>query len=184
MAVSRLVTSALSFRKVRAGLTISAIALAVSLVVAITSGYTSAQAALQKLVYHWLGASDVQVSPKGDPHQVVSDAVVGELRTDFAVESVVGRLETEVTLANAEGPIQGPPVTAIGARLPEDAQVSIIELDAGEWYSGESGDVAVVDQVAAERLQIKVGETFTLLHPERPLTVKLVGIVHKPQILA
>src|SRR5687768_15159051 len=144
MAVSRLVTSALAFRKVRAGLTIAAIALAVSLVVAITSGYTSAQAALHKLVYHWLGAADVQVSPRADPHQVVPSTVVDELRTDFAVENVVGRLETEVTLADPKGePIQGPPVTAIGAHLPDDAQIAVTELRGGEWFSGDTGDVAV-----------------------------------------
>ena len=187
MAVSRLVTSALAVRKVRAGLTIAAIALAVSLVVSITSGYTSAQSALQKLVYHWLGASDVQVSPKGDPHQVTPQSVVEELRGDFAVESAVGRLETEVSLGTAKGePIAGPPVTAIGAALPQDAQVAIMEMKdkQGEWFTGATGDVAVTDQIAAERLQVKVGDQFTLLHPERPLTVTLVGIVHKPAILA
>ena len=68
---------------------------------------------------------------EGDPHQVVGDSIVAQLRGDFAVESVVGRLETDVALANAAGPIVGPPVTAIGARLPEDAQVAIMELREG-----------------------------------------------------
>jgi putative ABC transport system permease protein len=47
-----------------------------------------------------------------------------------------------------------------------------------------SGEVAVVDQVMAERMKIGVGDELTLLHPDRPLKVRVVGVVHKPALLA
>src|SRR5205085_4820924 len=58
----KLVISNFSTHRIRAALTISAIALAVSLVVAVTSGYKSAEGAAFRFLNLYMGATDAQIS--------------------------------------------------------------------------------------------------------------------------
>ena len=67
MAVRKLVISNLLSRKVRAGLTVAAVALAVSLVVSVTSGYASVEAAIYKYLNQYLGTVDVEIFRSNDP---------------------------------------------------------------------------------------------------------------------
>ncbi|MGE5609231.1 MAG: ABC transporter permease, partial [Bacillota bacterium] len=186
MVLWRLLISTLVFRKVRAALTIAAVALAISLVVAITSGYASAEAALQQFVRYYVGSSSIEISPKGDPDQVFTEGLIDELGKDVAVQRAVGRLETEALVEKGSEAGSGSHILgmAIGVRLPDDGQVQTMKRDAGDWFVGNAGNVAVIDQVMAQRLEIGVGDEVTLLHPDRPLKVRIVGIVHKPAILA
>ena len=185
MVLWRLLISTLAFHKVRCALTITAIALAISLVVAVTSGYSSGEAAVQQFVRYYVGASNIEISPKGDTHQVFGEELTARIAEDGATQDVAGRLESSVVLGDgAVLPLSNHPAAVTGVVLPGDAQVMAMKLTQGEWFRGESGDVAVIDQVVAERMRKKVGDTLVLLHPERPLKVRVVGIVHKPVMLA
>jgi ABC-type lipoprotein release transport system permease subunit len=189
MVLWRLLISTLAFRKVRAALTIAAVALSISLVVAITSGYASAEAALQQFVRYYVGSSNIEISPKGDPDQVFTEGLIDELGKDPAVRQAVGRLETDAVVEKEKEKEVGESpshvmVAAIGVQLPGDGQVQSMKRDAGEWFAGNAGNVAIIDQVLAQRLEAGVGDEITLLHPDHPLKVRIVGIVHKPAILA
>src|SRR4028118_551686 len=67
MFVRKLVISNLVTRKVRAGLTIAAVALSVSLVVSVTTGYASVLGAVNKYIERFLGSIDAQGSRTNDP---------------------------------------------------------------------------------------------------------------------
>src|ERR1051325_9162921 len=103
MAVSKLVRATFTYRKARVALRILAIALAVSLVVAVTSGYSSAEAAIFRYLAEFLGATDIEVMRQGDTGAAISDAIVSDLKKDPAVKSVVGRLEARAKILDAEG---------------------------------------------------------------------------------
>lgn len=185
MVVWRLVISNLLARKVRAGLTVAAVALAVSLVVSVTSGYASVEAAIAKFFQQFTGSVDAEITPQGDSRNVVSEAVIGPLRGDSQVKSVLGRLEAHSTIVNDSGQVSlHHPVQVVGVRRPEDTDVSVMEMEAGAWFETSRGDVVVVDQGAARLLGVKVGDTIQLPSIDRPLKLRIVGIVHKPGILA
>src|SRR5258706_15541034 len=87
MFLPRLVFSNLAVHRVRAALTISAIALAISLVVAVTSGYASSKAVAEKVLGFYMGSSDLQITrSKGDPHGTFPESVADDLRKDPRVK--------------------------------------------------------------------------------------------------
>src|SRR4029078_1134985 len=57
-------------------------------------------------------------------------------------------------------------------------------VDSGGWFEGAEGNVAVIDQGAAETLKVKVGDDFMLPGIDKKRKLKVVGIVHKPGIIA
>ncbi|MGA2501843.1 MAG: hypothetical protein ABSH20_29225, partial [Tepidisphaeraceae bacterium] len=61
MAVWKLVRANFRHHRVRLTLTVLAIALSVSLVVAVTSGYASAEAAFHKHFAEYVGATDLEI---------------------------------------------------------------------------------------------------------------------------
>ena len=62
MAITKITWSSLTQRKARLVLTILAIGLSVSLVVAVTSGYASAEAAVVRYFTEFMGSTDIKVS--------------------------------------------------------------------------------------------------------------------------
>ena len=98
MVLWRLLISTLAFHKVRCALTITAIALAISLVVAVTSGYSSGEAAVQQFVRYYVGASNIEISPKGDTHQVFGEELTARIAEDGATQVVAGRLVSSLPI--------------------------------------------------------------------------------------
>ena len=185
MALSKLISSNLTVNKMRAALTVLAVALSVSLVVSVTGGYASAEAAASKMLDRIMGSADATLSRKGDPHADIPQAVVDELRKDPAVTRVTGRLESESPLAHADGqPLHDRPATIIGIDRPIDDRVENLTFNSGKWFETADGNFAVIDQVAAQKLGMKVGGEFSLPGPDGAMKLKVVGIVQKPTILA
>ncbi|HSV14577.1 MAG TPA: ABC transporter permease, partial [Tepidisphaeraceae bacterium] len=185
MVVRKLAVSNLSVHRMRVALTVAAIALSVSLVVSVTSGYSSLAGAAEKFMARFMGSADAMVTHQGDPHANIPESVVWDMRKDPDVKRVTGRLELESGLVNAKGePIAARPAQIIGVRRPEDDRVENLNIVKGDWFETASGNVALIDQVAAEKLGVNIGGTFDLPGPSGSLPLKVVGIVHKPQILA
>lgn len=183
MILPKLAISNFRLHKVRALLTSLAIALSVSLVVAVTSGYASAEGAAHYYLNKYLGSTDAQVTRRGN--QPLDESIVTELRGDPDVAVALGRLESEVRLLDRQGrPIPGRGAHAVGVDRPADKGPEKLALVAGGWFHGDSGDVAVIDQVAAEVLSAKVGDAIALAGAAGALRLKVVGIAHKPGILA
>ncbi len=185
MVLTKLVLAQFSTRKVRTALTVLAILFSVALVVAVTSGYASAQTAAEGFLAKFMGASDAQITKQNDPRGGVDEQVVRDLRTDPDVQSVIGRLESESQLLDKEGtPIKSREAIVTGIRRPEDREVDQLNVTAGKWFNRSDGTDVVVDQAAADALKVKVGDTFKLPSPRGPLDVSVVGIIRKPGLLA
>src|SRR5437016_2085037 len=103
MLLRKLAISNFAVRKARVVLTIAAIAMAVSLVVAVTSGYASVEAAARKFLGQYLGSWDAIITRPSDPKPGVDVAWIDQLRADPSVLRAIGRLESDVLLLNEEG---------------------------------------------------------------------------------
>jgi putative ABC transport system permease protein len=185
MPLTKLVLSNLKSRKVRTALTVAAVALALSLVVAVTSGYKSADAAIYEYLVTYMGSTDAQIGNKGDYHDGVKEDVLNLVRQDPQVAGAVGRLETDTGLVDKGGkPIPSRAAQLIGVDRPGDSDIVRTQVDEGEWFNVSRGDVAVIDQQAAELMKVKVGDTFLLPGPNGKRKLTVVGLCHKPAILA
>jgi putative ABC transport system permease protein len=184
MVIRKLVLSNLTSRKARAALTVSAIALSVSLVVSVTSGYASVQAAVYKYLNQYMGSVDVEILRANDPSLGTSDALIARMRQDPDVQRVDGRYETGGTLARADGTPAESRVAIIGIRRPQDNRSDYLKLTAGGWFNRADTNEAVIDQAVAESLQVGVGDDFLVPGQGDPLRLKVAGIVHKPAIIA
>jgi putative ABC transport system permease protein len=183
MILRKLVISNFLSRKIRVALTVAAIALSVSLVVAVTSGYASVEGAAKFFLNKYLGSTDALITRTG--HLPMDESLAAEIARDPDVAKVTTRLENESGLLDASGkPLEGRGAAVIGIRRPDDKKVETLQKIAGNWFDSDTGDVAVIDQVAAEELHAGVGDEFALPSVNGPLKLKIVGIVHKPGILA
>ena len=185
MVVRKLALSGLSANRVRATLTVLAITLSVSLVISVTSGYASVEATAHKMLSQFMGSADVMITKSGDSKAHLPESIITELKSDPDVERATGRLEVESGLLDSKGkPVDGRPAQIIGVRRPDDSRVETMNLVAGKWFNQSEGNVAVIDQAAAKKLDLKVGDTFVLPGTDGQLKLQVVGIVHKPGILA
>ncbi|HEX4123227.1 MAG TPA: FtsX-like permease family protein [Tepidisphaeraceae bacterium] len=178
--VRKLAVASMTTRKVRSGLTIAAIALSVSLVVAVTSGYASLEAAAFQYLTQYLGTTDATLARRNDPVGGVPQKVLDELRADPSVRHVDARLEMSLSIAVSDGRIDR--VMAFGIFPASDQRITKLQFQSGHWFTGDSGDVAVPDSSLAAGLATNPGDTFTLQLPDKKLKMTVVGIVHKPSI--
>src|SRR5687767_569095 len=103
MFLPKLALSNFLARKVRVALTVAAIALSVSLVVSVTSGYASLEAAVYKYLDQYMGTTDAEITRLNDPSGGVSETILDELRADPDVERVDGRYEIANGMATSDG---------------------------------------------------------------------------------
>ncbi len=197
MLLPRLALNHLRFRKVRTILTIAAIALSVSLVVAVTTGYRSVLSMAPRVQDVDLGSADAQITRRDESRTEVPYSVVAELKADPRVKSATGRLETESRLQDPEDPTSVPSTQTatgavkmrryahvIGIHRPDDDRISQLTLTEGHWFNSAAGNVAVIDTNIADRQKVSVGGTITLPGIAGDLNLKVVGIVRKPGIMA
>jgi putative ABC transport system permease protein len=184
MVLKKLAISNFLAHRVRLALTVAAVSLAVSLVVGVTSGYASAHAAAQMFLERFIGTVDAEITRQNDNRGAMSQEMVAAVEADPDVERVTSRLETELLLADPAPNGVARPTQVTGIRRPQDKRVDRVRIVDGRWFDGDSGDVAVIDQVAADVLKLKVGDTFVLPSGDRKLPLKVVCIVHKPGFIA
>ena len=198
MVLTKLALSNFSKHRVRLALTIAAIALSVSLVVSVTSGYSSVEAAAFKFLSLYMGTHDAQLTRNGDLRGGIRESICDELLADPDVKSLVRRLYMESGLLDVnDKPIPGRPADIVGVHRPDDKSVENMEMEQGKWFDTSTGNDAVIDQAAAHLIKtgnpsnvddhspsLKLGDTFDVPSVSGTLKLRLVGIVHKPAILA
>lgn len=211
MFIAKLAFSNFQARKTRVALTVAAVALSVSLVVAVTSGYASLFEAVYSYLNQYMGSTDARVGDSAGAFAAVPWNVVEQLRDDPAVREADGRLEIEskikytVPIGDAEAsglpepsapgeapePPAGPGMRwvtksarVIGIDRPGDRRVDRMPLEGGKWFSTADGNLAVVDQQVAKLLKIGIGGTFTIPYGKKKLSLEIIGIAHKPAVLA
>lgn len=143
--------------------------------------------AAEQYLGYYMGTSDLNVTrSKGDPHGTFPQSFATALASDPQAVKVVSRYGTGTTVADATGKSATGfrSVDVIGIMRPQDTAVDMLQMESGRWFDGSRGTVAVIDQVLAERLKLKVGDSVVLSGAEKPLKVEVVGIVHKPGIMA
>jgi len=185
MILPRLAYANFALRKVRTVLTLLAIAFSVALVVAVTTGYASVEAAGFKFLNQYLGTTDATVTRQGDVRLGVREGVMTDISTDPDVGHVQGRLESGSVLLDKDGqPVKGKAARLVGIRRPQDQRVDNLRIRSGQWFDGDTGDACVIDQVVAETLSLNVGDTLVLPGIDRKLSLKVAGIIHKPEFFA
>ena len=187
-AVGKLATTNLTVHRTRSGLTVAAIALSVSLVVAVTSGYATVESMAFRFVGRFMGTADAMLTKKAvgsDPRPLFPESLVDAIRRDPDVKRVTGRLEVDQAVTDAKGhsPVGHLPQVT-GLRRPEDTRVEQLDVRQGHWFDDSDGHEAVIDQVAAENLHVGLGGTILLPGPTETLRLTVVGIVQKPAVLA
>ena len=104
---------------------------------------------------------------------------------DPRVKQVIGRLEMQnVMEVPQEGEDHGKSASILGITHPQDFLTQNLKLDAGKWFNGDTGDVAVIDQMTSKQLNLAPGDTLTLPSLGKRLRLKVVGVVHKPTMMA
>jgi putative ABC transport system permease protein len=152
--------------------------------VSVTSGYTSAEAAAYEFLAQFIGTTDASITRKGGTGGI-DGSLLDELRRDPDVDHVDGQLDIGTPLIDAQGrPVESLPAQVRGVRRPDDRRVERLKMREGQWFDGATGNVAVIDQVAKEKLRVKLGDTFALPGLDAKLELKVVGVIHKPGIFA
>ena len=162
MVLLKLALSNFFARKVRVALTVAAIALSVSLVVSVTSGYASVEAAVYKYLAEYMGSTDVEITKANSPGGGTPDSILGVLLQDPDVEKVDGRYELANALADSKGRPKPKRAAVIGLRRPEDTGSDFLKITKGAWFDTSRGNVAVIDQAIAESLKLDIGSEFML----------------------
>src|SRR3954467_3024444 len=159
MVLRRLAVSNFLHRKVRVILTVAAIALSVSLVVSVTSGYASVEAAARKFLAQFLGSWDALISRPTDPRPGVDSALVQQLREDPNVRRAVGRLEADLVLLNKNGDPVEPAAhaTVFGINRALDDSAERLKITEGRWFTADEPNAVVIDQGMREKTGAGVG---------------------------
>ncbi|HWE04463.1 MAG TPA: FtsX-like permease family protein [Tepidisphaeraceae bacterium] len=171
-------------RKSRVALTVAAVALSVSLVISVTSGYSSLFEAAFSFLNRFMGSTDARITRTNDPIGVPAQ-LVDQLRKDPDVRRADGRLDVPTYIPDPddkEAPTKH--VHLVGIDRPSDRRVDRLPLEHGRWFDTADEPVAVIDQAVAAILKVGVGDQITLPYADRKFAVRVVGIAHKPAVLA
>ncbi len=170
-------------RRSRTALLIAAVALASSLVVAVTSGLRTAQENLDQAISRALGATDARVVHRYA--QPFDEALLAEVRGWPGVHRAAGRLFASITLVHEgtegdDGRPRRATVRCRGIDPTEDAFFREVEIESGRRVERE-GEV-VLDPQTARLLQAGPGDRLRIQRFGKPLEVAVVGIYKRPEL--
>ena len=183
--ILKLVLSNFTARRSRVALTVAAVALSVSLVVSVTGGYASLFEAVFSYLNQYMGATDARITCPNSTYGIPG-SILAEVRKDPAVRQADGRIEAGSSVADPEPdrPTHRKGISLVGIDRPSDLRVDRLKLASGTFFNTSAEKSAVIDQTLAELLKLKVGDTLELPKLDKKLAVKIVGIDHKPAVLA
>ncbi|MFZ9880365.1 MAG: ABC transporter permease, partial [Phycisphaerales bacterium] len=170
-------------RRGRTALLVSAVALAASLVVAVTSGLRTAQASLEASIARALGETDARVVHRyAEP---LDAALLDEVRAWPEVERAAGRLLGSITVVHEgsqddDGRPRRATVRARGVDPSEDAFFREVEIADGRRVSGPRE--IVLDPQSADALRAKPGDTLRIQRFGAPVELAVVGIYKRPTL--
>lgn len=179
----RLIWSNLTQRVARTLLTAAAVALSVSLVVSTTSGYRSGEVTVRQFVENYLGNADFKIN-SGFGSESLPSALLGEVLKDREVRSAFGRYEASVQLRDSEGNWTAGQMSVLGVNPQEDSYLERLPLSYGRLFSGPDSQEVVIDQGAQRVLKVNLGDSMEIPGPNGPAKLTVVGVVHKPEMLA
>jgi putative ABC transport system permease protein len=170
-------------RRGRTALLVAAVALATSLVVAVTSGMRSAQDSLELSIARAMGETDARVVHRyAEPFEA---SLLDRVRAWPGVERAAPRLNGSITLvhpdANDEdGRPRRATVQARGVDPREDGFFREVEIERGRRI--EADGEAVLDPKTAAALRAEPGATLRIQRFGKPVEVKVVGVYRRPAL--
>ena len=170
-------------RRGRTALLVAAVALATSLVVAVTSGMRSAQDSLELSIARAMGETDARVVHRyAEPFEA---SLLDRVRAWPGVERAAPRLNGSITLvhpdANDEdGRPRRATVQARGVDPREDGFFREVEIERGRRI--EADGEAVLDPKTATALRAEPGATLRIQRFGKPVEVKVVGVYKRPAL--
>ena len=184
MAITRLLINDLRHRKTRCFLTIAAVGISVSLVVAMTSGFASLKATAYQVLGTFYGQVDVTVEPREEDAHWFDERLVQAIRADPRVVSVRTQLTARGTFGNDLGQRTAGPVELVGMEPVADP-TSRRPLLAGRWFHDEAIDEVVLDETLMRWLRLpenKVGVGVVLQMPGEPPAFTVTGVSARPGV--
>ena len=179
----RLLWANLSQRLGRTFLTVAAVAASVSLVVSTTTGYKSAEATLRQFVNLYLGTSDFRLG-SGVDATGLPESLLQEVRDDPQVQSAFGRYEIARQFQDSTGEYLDQQFNCLGVDPNTDGYFQRLPVSDGVKFTAPDAKEALIDQGAQRALKVEIGDTINLPGEGGPTPLKVVGIVHKPEIVA
>ena len=184
MLLRKLAVSNFLARKTRVALTVAAIALSVSLVVAVTTGYNSVEAAVHFFIDKYMGATDARSAAEKITRGAGSRSGwwmrFGKTRRSRR-PTAAWRSIRRSTTRKASGSRAKP--AGVRRRDAGGRGIDTLQLEKGRWFKTSDATEAVIDQGLAQEIKADLGSTITLKGShDTKLTV--VGVVHKPELIA
>src|SRR5205809_698963 len=153
MVLRTLAISNFKTHRVRLALTVAAVALSVSLVVSVTSGYASIEATALRFMNRFMGATDAQIYRRNEAVGGVSQELIAQLRADPDVKHVTERLEVRHGMIDELGRTSNRSAEVVGIQRPGDKQVESLEIVQGRWFNAGEPNAVVIDDAAARLLK-------------------------------
>jgi len=182
----RLLLNDLWHHKVRTVLTVAAVSLAVSLVVAMTSGFSSIEALAYGKLGEMYGEVDVRLTPRDDSTGLLSTELLQAIQGEPGVHDAYGVLRIRSTVLDKTGQPSWllPParVYGLGPDAPRPQPIDK-EMGKGRWFRESRGAVAVIDERIATTLGYGVGDHIMLPSARATLRLKIVAIAVRPEIM-
>lgn len=190
----RLAIRNLAARRARTGLTLAAIAFAVSLVVAVTTGFSSLSAVATRMLDRFLGSADAIVTARDVTRTTFAARLVDELADDPRVRKVVPRFETPTPFLTSSGDVfVGRSCWLVGLVADVDNGGANLRLVDGRWLRPGADDEVVLNRAAARMVRspeatdpdapgLGPGDRFIVPGPGGNLELTVVGVVHQPEI--
>jgi putative ABC transport system permease protein len=180
----RLAWNQLFARPVRTWLTVLAVAMAVALVVSVTSGYASLENTIRTFAQKMMGGMDVELTSSAVGTPGVPRTLLNDLRVDPRVNAAWGRLEASRRPHDSNGNLIGQvAIKLIGVDLQHDVNVNLLQVREGKWFGPNDKRKIVIDLVVSEALGRTVGQTIQFPGKDGLIEYEIAGIVHKPRIL-
>jgi putative ABC transport system permease protein len=169
----------------RTALMTGAVALAASLVVAVSCGIGSVQASLEHGIVKLLGRADARIVHQGNGR--FDEKWLDQVRSWPEVQHATGRLLAAVTLVHADGRrdpqtnelLRATP-SAIGVDFSLEPLFRQTTLIAGSLP--KSNQQILIDPLTAEQLQAQVGDKLQVQRFGEPIDLQVAGIYERPRL--
>ena len=181
----RLALNTLAGKPGRSALMVGAVALAASLVVAVSCAIASMQASTELAITRFIGAADARIIHQGNGR--FDDELLKTVRAWPEVALATGRLAASLTLVHADGrhdPSTGELLrmtpSAIGVDFELEPRFRPKQLTAGAMPA--QPDEILIDPPTAEKLQASIGDVLEVQQFGEPVQLKVAGIYDRPRL--
>lgn len=183
----RLSLAHLRHRPLRFALCAMAMAMAVTLVVAITSGYASMEKALRGFVEQFIGATDFEIVDPADRLPSLDPQIARDLLLDPRVARVHARIEARAAPLKDDGSANDEArLNLFGIDPQLDPIASSVNFKEGRWFTEREKNAIVIDENAADIMGISVGDRVRFARgagDNGPLELTVTGIVRQISFL-